>query len=663
MKKATMKNVNFLLVFLLVIMTVDLGAVTTFAAGDEFEAHGINAFSVITIGDADDTDDVAALRNALTNGERGRTIRLMKDIFIEEDWIPIDIENGNNFILDGNGFVVSLGVSHNLNQSHFNAGLIGSVNASNITIMDLGVISRGISASSNNNTDAFYVLYVGGLIGVAARESTVRIERSFVLGDVTAIREGPSGGIRRDGFTNAGGLVGEIHLGNVTITDSYYNGNVNAIVTSSTGNTSNATARAGGLVGHLSVGTLNISNSYATGSVAATANASNIGSSFGIGTARAGGIIGSVSTGTLGGNETTVFRANSVSGSTSPNSNNPPPNEWGRHVSPAETLQNIEALPSFFEPLRNAGMINPLNENGTTALEINGGFPILPQFHAARGIELINPNLVFENFSSVETLQGVLTPSPVGTYDKIILNGAQVRFGDALGNTQTIRAVNKSDFFTEVRPMQGVSPENYIFSARTSDINIGGTIRKQETFGTASIGQHAVTFNLNGGIANGSSENITQRFNPGAIIGIENVPIPTLANRKFNGWELTSPIIQTVILSREEAGARIVFSPLTFTAEWEPIPHNVTFDLNGGNVGGSFTVPIREINQGSSVGEPPVPTLANHNFLGWRQTLPTEEETLLSHDVLTWHPVSYDVTFTAQWQQITHDITFDLNGG
>ncbi|MCL2457086.1 MAG: InlB B-repeat-containing protein, partial [Defluviitaleaceae bacterium] len=275
--------------------------------------------------------------------------------------------------------------------------------------------------------------------------------------------------------------------------------------------------------------------------------------------------------------------------------------------------------------------------------------------------------------SAAQTARVTVGRSLAGTYDEITLNGTTVTFGNAPGNlTHTERIISNSTttnptFSVAIRPALGVSPGNSTFSAQTSFVRVGGDWKRQEDTANVSIGhiRHNVTFNLNGGNVNGSTVNITQPFNQGEIIGTENVPVPTRTNHIFLGWRQTSPTAETINLSREEVGARTANNAITFTAQWATIPHNVTFNLNGGSVSGFTSNIVRTINQGSSVGSAsvPVPTHQNFTFLGWQQTAPTADDTILSNSTISTRTVTNAVTYTAQWQRITHNFTFNLNGG
>ncbi|MCL2456404.1 MAG: hypothetical protein FWD19_02505, partial [Defluviitaleaceae bacterium] len=581
MKKRFKCFIAYALAVLLLTAAVDFGKVAAFADAPEFEtAQDIGGFSTVV-----EVRTEAELRAALTSGVAGRTIRLNTDITLANDWSPINV-NGGNFILDGHGFILSLHVNRNANITQTHVGLLGEVSASTIQIVDLAIntTSRGISASSNNNT-ATTALYAGGLISEVQSGSTVSITRVMVTGNITATRGSPSGSNDRHGYANAGGFIGQINGGNVTISSCYYRGTVQAIVNGqntgsvTSGNRSNAHARAGGFVGNIhqnngvQQGTLNISNSYMVGTVQASARANFRGNLnyTGDSEAHAGGIVGR---GTLSGGSIGNYRSTNGTPDTPNNSSGDIRRNDTNHSNHRGTL--INNLNDFRDnpptALTNANFIRPQLDNGATATAINGGYPIYYLFYTPRNIRnehghiiknaitLSNTNFTFDNSNSTaQSLTVTLEGSPLGTYEDITFSGSTVTF-NGRNSPYTHRIISTSanpTFNVQVKPVTGTSPGNSTFSlnipyawgspfwtsrAVTANVNIGHI-------------RHDVTFNLNLGNVSGSTANIIHQFNQGATIGTANVPVPTRTNHRLLGWRRTSPTpAETENISREQVG-------------------------------------------------------------------------------------------------------------
>ena len=144
---------------------------------------------------------------------------------------------------------------------------------------------------------------------------------------------------------------------------------------------------------------------------------------------------------------------------------------------------------------------------------------------------------------------------------------------------------------------------------------------------------YTFTFNLNGGNIGGSTTNKT-------ISGLYNTNsttpgTPVRTHYTFAGWSPSLP-------SKYDGNK-------TFTAQWTPINYTFTFNLNGGNIGGSTTNKTINGNNTQNVTTPGTPVRTHHTFAGWSPSLPSK----------------YDgnKTFTAQWTVNNYTITYNLDGG
>ena len=117
------------------------------------------------------------------------------------------------------------------------------------------------------------------------------------------------------------------------------------------------------------------------------------------------------------------------------------------------------------------------------------------------------------------------------------------------------------------------------------------------------IPTYTVTFDLNGGNISGNTTNPTQTGYAGDAI---TAPAdPTRDGYTFAGWD---PAVDASIPEGDK----------TYVAQWEEIPtYTVTFDLNGGNIGGDTTNPTQTGYAGDPITAPADPTKDGYNFAGW----------------------------------------------
>jgi len=111
-------------------------------------------------------------------------------------------------------------------------------------------------------------------------------------------------------------------------------------------------------------------------------------------------------------------------------------------------------------------------------------------------------------------------------------------------------------------------------------------------------------------------------------------------------------------MSRATVGGIVVTSgPRTFVAQWQPVstntgPHQVIFNLNGGNVAGNTTNINRTVPHNTPIGNGnvPVPVRPGHTFQGWREAPSTTNMSGAQVGGLV--VVSGPRTFVAQWQPV-----------
>jgi len=171
--------------------------------------------------------------------------------------------------------------------------------------------------------------------------------------------------------------------------------------------------------------------------------------------------------------------------------------------------------------------------------------------------------------------------------------------------------------------------------------------------------QATVTFNLNGGHIDNDTQNQFRTVPIGQTINnTTNVTMPSNPSRTgytFHGWRMTN--------NNTFNGSTIVNSNITVTANWTANNQaTITFNLDGGTIGGSSANQTRVVNRGQSINNtsnvsmPTNPTRSGFTFVRWE---------LSNGDVFTGATVvDENITVYAQW--VSGDrfvVTFDLNNG
>jgi len=158
-----------------------------------------------------------------------------------------------------------------------------------------------------------------------------------------------------------------------------------------------------------------------------------------------------------------------------------------------------------------------------------------------------------------------------------------------------------------------------------------------------------VIFDLNGGNVAGDTDAIIHFLPQGAEIGTNNVPDVQRPHHSFAGWRYYGQVAGT--LTSGEVASHTVTESIMFIAEWIQITHTVTFDLEGGDVGGNPANIVYELPEGSAVNAAnvPAPVREYYNLIGWRQY---DGGDILSSLGVGGIVVNGDLTFTAIWETL-----------
>jgi len=163
---------------------------------------------------------------------------------------------------------------------------------------------------------------------------------------------------------------------------------------------------------------------------------------------------------------------------------------------------------------------------------------------------------------------------------------------------------------------------------------------------------HNVTFHLQGGNINGETDPFIEAV---AHNTAPNPPDPVRDGHRFLGWATTAtgPVLETLPVIWE-----VVVGPwpITFYARWVQV-HEVSFNLQGGNIDGETDPVIMTVDHNTAPTAPAAPVRTGHRFLGWAETA--------TGPVLETLPVIGEppmITFYARWVQ-EHRVSFNLQGG
>ncbi|MBQ8425113.1 MAG: InlB B-repeat-containing protein, partial [Clostridia bacterium] len=218
---------------------------------------------------------------------------------------------------------------------------------------------------------------------------------------------------------------------------------------------------------------------------------------------------------------------------------------------------------------------------------------------------------------------------------------------------------NKSDYTIETPTFNFSNPTKlgydfdgwYLennFTTKVTEIKVG-TIGNKTFYAKWKATIYSVNYELSGGNNNSNNpEYYTIESNTISLLE------PTKTGYYFDGWYLDSDFVTPV--TKIEKGTT---GPKKFYASFKPETYKITFDY--ADADGNNEVTDIDVIFDMKVGELPIPTKTNYDFLGWwyNSTL-FEDETV--------YKVAGNITLTASWKEKdavieTFDVVFDTNGG
>lgn len=142
---------------------------------------------------------------------------------------------------------------------------------------------------------------------------------------------------------------------------------------------------------------------------------------------------------------------------------------------------------------------------------------------------------------------------------------------------------------------------------------------------------------------------------------------------EFAGWMKDTTEVSETTTYSSLAGAATV-TEITLVAQWTPKNYTVEYDLAGGKLGGSTTVPDKTNVQWNDAALLPAgtPTKANHSFDGWYYDTTSVSDTT-TYSSLAVDPATAKITLTAKWTYTgggggggaptKYTLTYESNGG
>ena len=189
---------------------------------------------------------------------------------------------------------------------------------------------------------------------------------------------------------------------------------------------------------------------------------------------------------------------------------------------------------------------------------------------------------------------------------------------------------------------------------------------------TLAVTEHIITFNLNGGHVVGVTTDIYVRAVEGEAVGITNIPELYKDAHIFDGWRYADMATDASNKTSEQVAAHIVTDDITFIAQWILREYTVTFDFNGGTIGGVITYTTVQIIYGRGIGLGNVPAMMRegYEFDGWRHAGMADDAANKYSSEVALFVVTGDITFTVQWTRVgngveptEYTVTFELHGG
>lgn len=230
----------------------------------------------------------------------------------------------------------------------------------------------------------------------------------------------------------------------------------------------------------------------------------------------------------------------------------------------------------------------------------------------------------------------------------------------------TVKAVEQTYLYGAAIQPPAFSREGYDFAGW--GVDLPATAKENGTY-TAQWNpkEYTVTWNGNGGSSNGQ-ESVTQKLQYGGRLFEPDVywTYPATDGREahIEGWNTKADGSGTWLTDNET-----VTGPATYYAQWKlnKTIHTVTWDLNGGTMGGQDYTHGENVEYGTQITNPNVPTKAadeknTYTFEGWYTTSDFQEGTKVTGEN-GFGTVKGNVIFYAKYTETPREYTVTWKNG
>lgn len=160
------------------------------------------------------------------------------------------------------------------------------------------------------------------------------------------------------------------------------------------------------------------------------------------------------------------------------------------------------------------------------------------------------------------------------------------------------------------------------------------------------LADYTITYNLNGGSVSGTNA-ISYTITSNSITLIN----PTRTGYTFAGWTGSNGSTKQTNVTIASGS----YGNKSYTANWTPIQYSISYNLNGGN-NNSNNYTYYTIETARTIYSP---TRNGYTFVGWTGSNGTTPQT----SVAIAKGSTENKSYTANWEVIIYDITYNLNNG
>ena len=141
----------------------------------------------------------------------------------------------------------------------------------------------------------------------------------------------------------------------------------------------------------------------------------------------------------------------------------------------------------------------------------------------------------------------------------------------------------------------------------------------------------------------------------GSTMPFADVPVPAKANYTFVGWKPAGAEDSEA----QSTGSMEFTAAATYVAVWEQSSYTVTFNLNGGSVGGDTGPVTGTYSHGAAYPAAPVPTKDGNSLLGWMESTSGTIYGAGAGQTAFPSAVTEDAIYIAVWSANSYTLTFN----